>query len=75
MWCKMEELEIPLQYGVLVHRNYEEVKFKMRSSTKISESFRWDIRVKKGFPLSPTHFGLYIEKLKEWLNLQCGNGG
>ena len=55
----MEELEIPLQYRAVVHRLYEEVKVKIRTSIGISESFRSDIRVKQAFPLSPTLFGLY----------------
>ena len=70
----MEELEIPLQYTTVVHRLYEEVKVKIRTSMAISESFRSDIGVKQGCPLSPTLFGLYIDKLEEWLNLQGGDG-
>lgn len=62
----MEEL------GILVHlrdRLYEEVKVKIRTSDGISNSFRSDIGVKQGHPLSPTLFGLYIDKLEEWLNM------
>ena len=70
----MEELEIPLQYRVVVHSLYEKVKVKIRTSAGISESFRSDIGVKQGCPLSPTLFGLYIDKLEEWLNLQGGDG-
>ena len=70
----MEELEIPLHYRVVVHRLYEEVKVKTKTTTGIWESFRSDIGVKQGFPLSPTLFGLYIDKLEEWLNLQGGDG-
>ena len=61
---RMDELEIPLHYRAVVHRLYEEVKVKIRNSTGILESFRSDIEVKQGFPLSPTLFGLYIEKLE-----------
>ena len=53
---------------------YEEVKVKIRTSTGIYESFRSDTGVKQGFPLSPTLFGLYIDKLEEWLNSQGGDG-
>ena len=74
LWCRMEELEIPLHYRVVVHRPYEEVKVKIRTSTDISESFRSDIGVNQGCPLSPTYFGLYIDKLDDWLNLQGGDG-
>ena len=70
----MEELEIPMHYRAIVHRLYEEVKVKIRTSAGISKSFRSDIGVKQGCPLSPTLFGLYIDKLEEWLNLQGGDG-
>ena len=53
---------------------YEDVKVKIRTSTGIFESFRCDIGFKKGCPLSPTLFGLYINKLEEWLNSQGGDG-
>ena len=74
LWCRMEELEIPVHYRAVVHRLYEEVKVKIRTSSGISESFRSDIGVKQGCPLSLTLFGLYIDKLEEWLNLQGGDG-
>ena len=50
------------------------MKVKIRTSTCISKSFRSDIGLKQGCPLSPTLFGLYIDKLEEWLNLQGGDG-
>ena len=36
LWHRMEELEIPLQYRVVVHRLYEEVKVRTRTSVGIS---------------------------------------
>ena len=65
LWCRMEELEILVHYRAVVHRLYEEVKVKIRTSAGISESFRSDIRVKQGCPLSLPLFGLYIDKLEE----------
>jgi hypothetical protein len=65
----MEELGVPMHLREIVHRLYEEVKVKIRTLAGIYESFRSDIGVKQGCPLSPTLFGLYIDKLEEWLNL------
>ena len=70
LWQRMEELGVPKHLRAIVHRLYEEVKVKIRTSVGISESFTSDIGVKQGFPLSPTLFGLYIDKLEEWLNSQ-----
>ena len=58
----------------VAHRLYEEVKVKIITLTGISDTFRSHIGVKQGCPLSPTLFGLYIDKLEEWLNLQGGDG-
>jgi hypothetical protein len=74
LWSRMEELGVPRHLRAAVHRMYEEVKVKIRTSTGIFESFRSDIEVKQGCPLSPTLFGLYIDKLEEWLNSQGGDG-
>ena len=40
----------------------------------MSESFGSEIGVKQGCTLSPTLFGLYIDKLEEWLNKANGDG-
>ena len=74
LWHRMEELGVPIHLRETVHRIYEEVKVKIRMSVGISKSFRSDIKVKQGCPLSPTLFGLYIDKLEEWLNSQEGDG-
>ena len=67
LWYRMEELGVPIHLTAAVRRLYEEVKVKIRTSGGISESFRSDIGVKQGCPLSPTLFCLYIDKLEEWL--------
>jgi hypothetical protein len=74
LWHIMEELGVPMHLRAVVHRLYEEVKFKIRMSLGIFESFRSDIEVKQGCPLSLTLFGLYIDKLEEWLKFQKGDG-
>ena len=66
----MEELGVPIHLREAVQTLYEEVKVKIKTSDGISETFRSDIGVKQGCPLSPTIFGLYIDKLEEWLNLE-----
>ena len=42
LWHRMEEIEIPVHYRAVVHKMYEEVKVKIRTSVGISESFRSD---------------------------------
>ena len=73
LWGRMEELGVPIHLREFVHRMNEEVKVKTRTSARIFESFRSNIRVKQGFPLSPTLFGLYINELEEWLKSQGGD--
>jgi hypothetical protein len=48
LWHIMEEIGVPLHLKAIVHRLYEEVKVKIKTSTGISESFRSYIRVKQG---------------------------
>ena len=40
----------------------------------MSECFDSDIGVKQGCPLSPMMFGLYIDKLEDWLSKTDGEG-
>ena len=70
LWHRMEELGVPINLRAVVHELDEEVKVKIKTSVGIFESFKSDIEVKQGCPLSPTLFGLYIDKLEEWLNLE-----
>lgn len=74
LWSRMEEWEIPKQYRVVVHRLYDQVWVKIRTKQGFSECFGSDIGVKQGCPLSPTLFGVYIDKLQEWID-KFGDGG
>ena len=64
LWNKMEELCILDGYRAAIQRLYEKVRAKIRTSEGMSKCFGSDIGVKQGCPLSPTLFGLYIDKLE-----------
>jgi len=53
LWNRMEELGIPDEYRAAVHRLYEKVRTKIRTSEGMSECFGSDIGVKQGCPLPP----------------------
>ena len=72
LWDIMEELEVPKELRSAVYRLYEQVKAKIRTTEGLSEEFDSNIGVKQGCPLSPTLFGLYIDKLEEWINKTNG---
>ncbi|KAH9310082.1 hypothetical protein KI387_037993, partial [Taxus chinensis] len=74
MWDIMEELGISDKYRAAVHKLYEQVRAKIKTNDGLSECFGSDIRVKQGCPLSPTLFGLYIDKLEEWIDRTGGDG-
>lgn len=70
----MEELGVPNGLKSAVHNLYEQVKAKIRTLEGMPVCFSNDIGVKQGCPLSPMLFGLYIDKLEEWLNNDSSEG-
>ena len=74
LWNRMEELEVPTEYRVVVYKLYKQIKVKIRTKVGMSKCFSSDIGVKQGCPLSPTLFDLYTDKLEEWLNKANGEG-
>ena len=48
----------------VIIRLYEKVIAKFKSNEGWSRDIKCNIRVKKGLPLSPTLFGIYIDKLE-----------
>ena len=64
LWHRMEELGVPIHLRAAVHKLYGKVKVKIRTSDGISESFRSDIGVKQGCPLSLPFLAYILTNLK-----------
>ena len=77
LWNILQELKVPFELRVVAIRLYENVIAKFKSNEGWSKDIKCNIGVKKGFPLSPTLFGIYIDKLEKvfrrsrlcWYNL------
>ena len=67
LWNRMVEIDMPLEYRV-VARPYEQVKCQLKMDSGFSKYFLSNMGVKQGCPLSPTLFGLCIDKLEEVVN-------
>jgi hypothetical protein len=52
---------------VVAIRLYENVIPKFMNIEGWSKEINFNIRIKQGCPLSSTHFGIYIDKLEEYL--------
>ena len=63
-WNRLEEIKVPLELRDAAIRMYENVIVKFKSWSK---EINYNIGVKQGCPLSPTLFGIYIDKLEECL--------
>jgi hypothetical protein len=67
LWNRLEELKVPFELRVVAVRLYEKVIAKFRNTEGWSEEINCNIGVKQGCPLSPTLFGIYIDKLEDCL--------
>jgi hypothetical protein len=65
---------IPNEWRAAVHNLYKQVKAKIRTKEGLLECFNNDIRVKQSCSLSPTLFGLHINKIEEWKIQRRGAG-
>jgi len=74
LWNRLEELKVPFELRAAAIRLYENVIAKFKSNEGWSKDIKCNIGVKQGCPLSPTLFGIYIDKLEGCLE-EAGCGG
>ena len=67
LWNILEELKVPFELRAAAIRLYENVISNLKSNEGWSKDIKCNIGVKKGCPLSPTLCGIYIDKLKGYL--------
>lgn len=64
LWNRLEELKVPFELRASAIRLYENVIAKLKRNEGWSKDIKCNIGVKQSFPLSPTLFGIYIDKLE-----------
>jgi hypothetical protein len=67
LWNRLEEIKVPLKLRVVEIRMYENFISKFKNIEGWSKEINCNIGVKQGCPLSPTIFGIYIDKLGDCL--------
>ena len=63
IWNRWEEIKVPFKLRAAAIRLYKNVIAKFKSNKGWSKDIKWNIGVKQGFPLSPTLFVIYMDKL------------
>jgi hypothetical protein len=69
-WNRLEEIRVPLDLKVAAIRMYEKFIANFKNTEGWSKEINCNIGVKQGCPLSPTLFGIYIDKLEDCLEKQ-----
>jgi hypothetical protein len=67
LWNRLEEIKVPLKLRDAAIRMHENVIAKFKNTEGWSKEINFNIEFKQGCPLSPTLFGIYIDKLEECL--------
>jgi hypothetical protein len=67
LWNRLEEIKVPLELRAATIRMYQNIIANLKNTQGWSKDINYNMRVKQGCPLSPTLFGIYIDKLEECL--------
>ena len=67
LWNRLEELKVPFDLRVSVIRLYKNIIAKFKNNEGWTTYINCNIGLKQGCPLSPTTFGIYIDKLEKCL--------
>jgi hypothetical protein len=67
LWNRLEEIKVHFELRVVVVRLYDNINAKFRNTEGWMEEINCNIGVNQGCSLSPTLFGIYIDKLEDYL--------
>ena len=71
LWARMGELGVHGNMLQALKAYYADVQECVRTSEGLTDSFKSDVGVKQGCPLSPTLFGFFIDKVEGFIRDIC----